>query len=72
MLFSSKISVLGQFSGILMPMKVTKNIPMGRGECPNFFGGVEQLILIKTGGHYDKYEVLINGLKIYKISAGSN
>ena len=33
--FSSKISVFGQFSGILMPM----NIPIGRGECPFFWGG---------------------------------
>jgi len=41
MLFSSKISVFGQFYGILMPMKVTKNIPMGSGECPkkNLEGG---------------------------------
>ena len=50
MLFSSKISVFVQFFGILVPMKVTKNIPMERGSTQIFFGG-EQLILIKTGGN---------------------
>ena len=33
-MFSSKISVFGQFSGIFTPMKATNNIPMGRAEYP--------------------------------------
>ena len=69
----AKSSFLGDFQtfltfSILMLMKAVKNIPI-------FFSsfGV-QYILIKTGvgGHCHMYKVLINGVKICKISAGRN